>query len=233
MSSKAFQLARHQVLGNDATCTTVDDDKLFHLVAGVELHVTGSYLTAQRGVGAQQQLLSGLALGIERAGNLGTAERAVGQRAAVLACERNALGYALVDDVAGHLGQTIDVGLAGAVVAALHGVVEQAVNRVTVVLVVLCGIDASLCGDGVCTTGRVLNAEVEYFETHFAQRGGCAGSGQARAHHDDVKTALVGGVYQFLMSFVVGPLLGYRSFRYFRIYSSHFFAVLVVSCKSC
>ena len=214
VGGETLQLARHQVLGDDAAGASVDDDHVLHLIAGEQLHRAGGHLAAQRGVSAQQQLLARLALGVECAGHLCATERTVGQRAAVFAGEGNALCHALVDDIIADFGQTVHICLAGAVVATLHGIVEQAVNRVTVVLVILGGIDTSLCGDGVCAARGVLNAEVENLETHFAQRGGCAGSSQARAHHDDVQAALVGGVNQFLMSFIVGPFLSYRTFRY-------------------
>ena len=47
-----------------------------------------------------QQLLAGLAAGVEGAGDLYAAEGAVVEQAAVLAGERDALRDALVDDVA-------------------------------------------------------------------------------------------------------------------------------------
>ena len=167
--SETLQLARHQVLGDDAAGASVDDDHVLHLIAGEQLHRAGSHLAAQCGVSAQQQLLPRLALGIERTGHLCATERTVGQRAAVFTGEGNTLCHALVDDVVADLGQTINVGFTGAVVATLYGIVEQAVNRVTVVLVILGSIDTTLCGDGVCAARGVLNAEVEYFETHFTQ----------------------------------------------------------------
>ena len=46
---------------------------------------------------------------------------------------------------------------------------EQTVDGVTVVLVILGSIDTSLCSDGVCTARRILDAEVEYSETHFTE----------------------------------------------------------------
>ena len=49
-------------------------------------------------VGADEQLLAGLAAGVERAGHLHAAEGAVVEQAAVLAGERHALRDALVDD---------------------------------------------------------------------------------------------------------------------------------------
>ena len=110
-------------------------------------------LPLERLVGAEEQLLAGLAAGVERARHLRAAERAVGQQAAVLARERHALRDALVDDVDADLRQAVDVGLAGAEIAALHRVVEQPEDAVAVVLVVLRGVDAALRGDGVRAAG--------------------------------------------------------------------------------
>ena len=69
--------------------------------------------------------------------------------AAVLARERHALRHALIDDVDADLRQPIDVGFAGAEIAALHRVVEQPVDAVAVVLIILGGVDAALRGDRV------------------------------------------------------------------------------------
>ena len=49
--------------------------------------------------------------------------------------------------------------LAAAVVAALHGVVEEPVDAVAVALVVLRRVDAALGGDGVGPAGRVVEGE--------------------------------------------------------------------------
>jgi hypothetical protein len=53
----------------------------------------------------------------------------------------------------------VDVGLAGAEVAAFDRVVEEAVHAVAVVLVVLGGVDAALRGDAVRAAGAVVEAE--------------------------------------------------------------------------
>ena len=74
------------------------------------LTVPGADLPLQRLIGAEQQLLAGLAARIERARNLRAAEGAVGQHAAVFARERHALRDALIDDVDADLRQAIDVG---------------------------------------------------------------------------------------------------------------------------
>ena len=89
-------------------------------------------LAGQLLVGAEQQLLAGLAAGIERAADLRATEAAVVEQAAVLASERHALGDHLVDDVDADLGQPVDVASRDAEVAALDRVVEQAVDRVAV-----------------------------------------------------------------------------------------------------
>ena len=121
-----------------------------------------------------QQLLAGLAAGVEGARDLHAAEGAVVEQAAVLAGERHALGDALVDDVDADLGQPVDVGLARAVVAALDGVVEEPVDRVAVALVVLGRVDAALGGDRVRAARGVLVAEGLHDVARLAQRRGGA-----------------------------------------------------------
>ena len=107
----------------------------------------------------------------------------------------NTLRNALVDNIVGYFSQTVNVGFAGTVVATLYCIVEQTVHRVAVVLVILSGIDTTLCSDGVCTARRVLDAEVEYSETHFAQRSGSTGTGKSGSYYDDVQTTFVGRVH--------------------------------------
>ena len=133
---------------DDAAGLAVDHDQVQHLGARVTSStVPRADLPLQRLVGAEQQLLAGLAAGVEGPRHLRATEGAVGQQAAVLARERHALRHALVDDVDAHLGQPVDVGLARAEVAALDRVVEQPADRVAVVLVVLGGVDAALRRD--------------------------------------------------------------------------------------
>src|SRR3954453_8419861 len=113
-------------------------------------------LPLRRLVGADQELLAGLAAGVEGPRDLDAAERAVVEQPAVLPGERDALSDALVDDVHADLGQPVDVRLARAVVAALDGVVEQAVDGVAVTLVVLGRVDAALGRDRVRAAWAVL-----------------------------------------------------------------------------
>ena len=93
------ELAGHQVAGDDAGATAVDVDDVDHLHAVPQLDVAEADLAGELLVGTDQQLLAGLATGVERAADLGAAEAAVVEQAAVLAGERNTLGDHLVDDV--------------------------------------------------------------------------------------------------------------------------------------
>ena len=153
VAGEGLDLAGEQVPAGDALGPAVVDDDLLHLHAVVERDGAQVDLAGQRLVGAQQQLLAGLAPGVEGAGDLGAAEGAVVQQAAVLPGEGDALRGALVDDVDRDLGQPVHVALAGAVVAALDGVVEETVHAVAVVAVVLGRVDAALGRDGVRPPG--------------------------------------------------------------------------------
>ena len=213
----ALDLAGDEVAHDHTACAAVDDDDVEHLAAHEALDGAFLDLTVQRGVGAKEELLAGLAFGVECTRYLRAAEGAVGQEAAVLTGERHALSHALVDDVVRYLGQTVNVGFARTEVAAFHGVVEETVNGVAVVLVVLCGVDTALSGDGVRAAGGILDAEVIYVETHLAEGGGCGGACETRTYHDDVEVALVGGVDEFLVGFIVGPLLSDGTFGDFGV----------------
>jgi len=128
-------------------------------------------------IGAEQQLLTGLAARVKGPGNECAAERAVIQQPSVLARERNTLRDALIDDVVAHLREAIDIGFAGTEVAAFNGVVEQPVDAVAVVGVIFRRVDAALCGDRVRPARAVLKAEALHAVSQLGQRSrrGCAG----------------------------------------------------------
>ena len=159
MTCVRSDLAGDEVAGDDAAGPPVFGDQVQHLGSGVELDAAGGHLLRERLVGAQQELLAGLAPGIERAADLCAAEGPVVEQPAVLACERHALCGALVDDVQRHLGQAVHVGLTAAVVAALDRVIEEPVHRVAVIGVVLRRIDAALGCDRVRPARRVVEGE--------------------------------------------------------------------------
>lgn len=202
-----------QVPGHDAARPPVDDDQVQHLGARVHLHVPGGDLPGQRLVGAEEELLARLATGVEGAGDLDAAEGAGVEQAAVLAGERHALGHALVDDLHGDLREPVHVGLAGAEVAALDGVVEQPVDGVAVVAVVLRRVDAALRGDGVGPARGVLVAELDDVVALFGEGGAGRAAREAGAHHDHRVLAPVGRVDQLGLEPALVPALVDRAGR--------------------
>ncbi len=212
-----FDLAGHQVARDDAARVAVDHDQVEHLRAREHLHRAGADLPFERLVSAQQQLLPGLPARVERARNLRAAEAAVVEVAGVLARERHALRHALIDDVEADLRQAVDVGFAGAEIAALHRVVKQAVDAVAIVVIILGGVDAALRGDGVRAPRRILEAEALDVVAQLGQRGGRGSAGEAGSHHQDRVLALVGRVHQLEAEAVPVPARLNRTCRRFRI----------------
>ena len=87
----------------------------------------------------------------------------------------------MVDDAVTYLSEAVYVSLTSAVVTTLDCVVEEAVNRVTVVLVVLRGVDTALRGDGVSAARAVGDAEHLDVEAQFAERRGGGSAAEATA----------------------------------------------------
>ena len=202
-----LDLTGDHVARDDAAGDTVDDDDLEHLVAAVLGHRALGHLALHRLVGADEQLLAGLARGVEGAGHLDTTEGPVVEETAVLPGEGDALRHALVDDIGADLGQAVDVGLPAAVVAALHRVVEEPVGGVTVVVVVLRGVDPALRGDGVRAAGAVLVEEALDVVSRLSHGRGGRGPGEPGADDDDVELAPVGRVDQRAVELVLRPHL--------------------------
>ena len=182
-----------------------------HFGAGKHFHRACGNLVTEAGVGTEKQLLASLSAGVEGARHLSTAERAVVEQAAVFAGEGNALSNALVDDVYTDFSQAMHIGLTGAEVAALDGVVEKAVNAVTVILVIFCGIDATLRGDRVRTARAVLEAEAFHIVTLLGEGCRCRSTGKAGSDNDELELPLVGGTDELRVVFVIGPLLVERT----------------------
>src|SRR4051812_39356035 len=106
--------ARHQITDDDAASFAVDDDKFEHFRAREHLDLAQADHPLQSLVCAQKKLLACLSSGIECARHLSAAKGTICQRAAVLACKRDALRDTLIDDVDGYLRQPVHVRLAGA-----------------------------------------------------------------------------------------------------------------------
>ena len=206
-----------EVADDDAFGLAVDDDEVEHLGAGVHGDSAFRDFLFESLVATDEELLSGLAAGVEGPLHLSSAERAVVEEAAVFAGERNALGDALVNDLGRDFSETVDVAFPGAEVAAFDGIVEEAVNGVAIVLVILGGVDPALGCDGVGAARAVLVAEAIDVVTKFG-KGGCGGStGEAGTDHDDFEFSLVGGVDQLGVHFMGRPFVGQGAIGDFRI----------------
>ena len=82
------------------------------------------------------------------------------------------MGYALIDDVHADFCETIYVSFTSAEVAAFDRVIEETMNGVSIILVVLRGIDPALSRNGVGTSRAVLEAEALHLIAKF--REGCS-----------------------------------------------------------
>ena len=175
--------------------------------------MTEPYLTHQPGVSTEEELLTGLTSGVEGPGDERTAEGAIGERATILTGKGDTHSHTLIDNISRDLSETMDISLTRAVVTTLDGIVEEAVDRVTIVLVILRCIDTSLSGYGVSATGAIGDAEGLDMKSQLCQRRGGRGTGETGSHDDDIELTLIGGVDQLLMTLVIGPLLGKGTLR--------------------
>jgi hypothetical protein len=207
------KFAGDEVAGDNAACCTIDDDQVEHLRARDHGDLAQIHLPFESLIGAEQQLLAGLAARVEGARNLRAAEGAVFERPSVFARERNTLSDALVDDVDAVLREAVDVPFASAEVAALHRVVEEAKDAVAVILVILGGVNAALRGDGVGTAGRILEAEAFDIVAEFAERGGGRRAGESGANDDEGMAALIGRVDQLHLELRAFPGIFNRTGR--------------------
>ena len=146
------------------------DNDIEQLFVRVHAHSAQTDLSLERLIRAKQQLLPGLTTRVERARHLRTTERAVGEQPTVLACKRNALRDALVNDAHRHLSQPIDIGFSRAEIAALDRVVEQATYTVAVVLIVFRRVDTTLRGDRVRTARRIVVHKRRHLVTQLGHR---------------------------------------------------------------
>ena len=208
MAGVPLQLAGDQIAADNAPGPAVHDHQFHHLPAGIDGDPAGGHLPHQGGVGPEQELLAGLAAGVEGPRDLGPAKGTVGQGPAVFPGKGHALGHALVDDGIGDLGQAVDIGLARAKIATLDGIVEQPEDGVPIVLIILGRVDPALGGDGMGPARTVLDAERFDGVAQLRQGGGGRGSGQTGADHQDLEFPLVGRADQFVAETAVVPFFG-------------------------
>ena len=111
------------------------------------------------------------------------------------------------------LGQTVDIGLAGTVVATLNRVIEKPIDAVAIILVVLGCVDAALGRDGMGAARGVLQAEGEDVVAQLGQRGRGRSAGQPGTDDDQGVVALVRRIDQLEFELVFIPLLRDRTAR--------------------
>ena len=202
-----FDFAVVETAGDNAPSVAIDDDEVEHVHARVHFHRAKTDLAFEGLVGAKKKLLAGLASGIKGARDLRAAEGTVVEEATILTGERNALRDTLIDDVHANLSEAVNVGFASAEIAALYGVVEEAVNAVAIVVIIFRGVDAALRSNGVSAPRTVLIAEALNVVAEFAEAGGSSATGEAGTNDDDVVLALVGRIDELEIEFVFIPRL--------------------------
>src|SRR5262249_54872158 len=139
--------------------------------------------------------------------DLHTAEGAIVEKPAILPCKRHSLGDALVNDVSADLSQPVDVGFTGTKIAALHGILEKTKHTVTVVAIVLCGVNPALRCDGMCAPWSVVIGEAVDVITLLTESSGGRRPSQSRTHDDDRVFAAIGGIDQLHLEAALVPLL--------------------------
>lgn len=212
-----FDFARDHVANDDALGFTVNEDDVHHFSAGIHFHRAFGYFLFKCLIGTEEELLTGLTAGVEGSLELSTTEGAVVEETTVFTTEGHALSDALVNDVGGDFSETVDVGFTSAEVTTLDGVVEEAVNGVTVILIVFGSVNSALCGDRVSAAGAVLVAEALYLVPQFAKSGGGGGTSKAGTDDEDGVFALVVGVDKLGFKLILGPFVLNRTGRNFCI----------------
>src|ERR1700722_14545149 len=134
-------LPTEQVANDNPFGVTVYYDDVQKLGSRKHFHAAGSDLMGESLVGAQQQRLAGLASSVKSSRYLRPTKRTIGQHPAVFPGKRDSLGHALVNDIHADFGQSIDIRFSGTEIATFDRVVKQAINPITVVLIILSGVN--------------------------------------------------------------------------------------------
>src|SRR5690606_27940516 len=193
MGRMRLDLTIDKIARDDAARLAVHHDEIEHLVTREHLNGSGFDLPRERRIRAKEKLLPRLSACVEGAAHLRATEGTVRESPAVFTGEGDALSDGLIDDVERKLGEPVNIRLAGAKVAALHRIVKEPEDAITVVLVVFRGVNSALSRDGVGAAGAVLVAEALDVVAKLAERRGGGSASEARTDDDHVVAAAVGG----------------------------------------
>ena len=110
-------------------------------------------------------------------------------------------------------------------VATLDGVLKQTIDAVAVTLVILGGVDSTLCCNGVRATWRVMKGKCINLIAQLGKRCSSRCSCKTSSNNNDFELALVVRVYKLCVCFVVVPLFMQRTswdFGVKRVHKSYF-----------
>ena len=83
------------------------------------------------------------------------------------------------------------------IVATFYCIIKKTENRVTIILIIFCSIDTTLCSNAMCTARRILETKCFYFITHFTQCSSSRSTGQTGSYNNHFQLAFIGRIYQF------------------------------------
>ena len=109
------------------------------------------------------------------------------------------------------------VALTTAKVAAFNRVDKQAVDAVTITLIIFRCVDATLRGNRVGASCRVVKCKRINLVAKFGKRRSGRRTGKTCTNNDYFELALVVRVDKFCVGFIVVPLVAQRAFWNFRI----------------
>ena len=159
MCSMSFDFASHQVSSDNSSSLTIYFDKVEHLMATIHFYFATSDLAIHGRIGPEEQLLTCLSFGVKRSWNEYTPKRTIVEQTTIIPRKRNTLCDTLINDICRDFCQSIYVCFSRSIVSTFYSIVKQAMDRVSISLIIFGCIDSSLCSDRVCPTWRILKTK--------------------------------------------------------------------------
>ena len=111
----------------------------------------------------------------------------------------------------------MDVALTTAKVATFNRVDKQAIDAVAITLIIFRRVDATLRGNRVSTSCRIMKRKCINLVTEFGKCRCCRRTGKTGTNNDYFELALIVRIDKFCVGFIVVPLVAQRTFGNFRI----------------